>query len=337
MRAARLGLEAQNSAAEIKLRAERKAGEMLAGLERQPGPGRGHTAEKISISGNLLYDYRSVLEETDTPYQTANRWQKIAALPGDQFEEYIAETKAERAELTTTGILRFERELARAAVAQERQNAPPLPSGKYRVFYADPPWSYGNSGVIGPTDNYGHVHRHYPSMSIAELCAMGPAVLGLWWDRVFWRIGRPLRGAVLRLGEPQHLKDASRALDAPQFVCAQVAAPHETTDQLVGPLADEDVRRHEGLAAPPCALPGFAQRSSRAQAGGQLATKCTAARHVQCLVDRFVADAHGGVVGEVDQQPVRDLFWTPCSCPPPRLPASEATPLPGGRMSVRTA
>ena len=63
-RAARLGLEAQNSAAEIKLRAERKAGEMLAGLERQPGPGRGHTAEKISTDGNLLYDYRSVLEET---------------------------------------------------------------------------------------------------------------------------------------------------------------------------------------------------------------------------------------------------------------------------------
>lgn len=33
-RAARLGLEAQNHAAEIKLRAERKAGELLRGLER---------------------------------------------------------------------------------------------------------------------------------------------------------------------------------------------------------------------------------------------------------------------------------------------------------------
>ena len=175
-RAARLGLEAQNSAAEIKLRAERKAGEMLAGLERQPGPGRGHTAEKISTDGNLLYDYRSVLEETDTPYQTANRWQKIAALPDEQFEEYIAETKAERAELTTAGILRFGGGVVGVVWFQERQSAPPLPNGKYRIFYADPPWSYGNSGVIGPTDNYGHVHRHYPSMSIAELCAMGPAV-----------------------------------------------------------------------------------------------------------------------------------------------------------------
>ncbi len=170
-RAARLGLEAQNSAAEIKLRAERKAGEMLAGLERA-------TPQMARIMSNAGRDseYATVLEETDTTRQAAARWQKIAALPDDQFEEYIAETKAERAELTTTGILRFERELARAAVAQERQSAPPLPNGKYRIFYADPPWSYGNSGVIGPTDNYGHVHRHYPSMSIAELCAMGPAV-----------------------------------------------------------------------------------------------------------------------------------------------------------------
>lgn len=189
-RAAKLGLEAQNYAAEVKIRAERKAGELLAGLERAtPYPG----SSTISNVGNGS-DYRAVLEETDTPYQTANRWQKIATLPDDRFEEYIAETKAERAELTTTGILRFERELARAAVAQERQNAPPLPSGKYRIFYADPPWSYGNSGVIGPTDNYGHVHRHYPSMSIAELCAMGPAVRDMAEDNavLFMWVTSPL-------------------------------------------------------------------------------------------------------------------------------------------------
>ena len=36
-KAAKLGHEAQNHAAEIKLRAERKAGEMLAGMEKQAG------------------------------------------------------------------------------------------------------------------------------------------------------------------------------------------------------------------------------------------------------------------------------------------------------------
>jgi N6-adenosine-specific RNA methylase IME4 len=59
---------------------------------------------------------------------------------------------------------------------QQKRQAPPLPTSKYRVVYADPPWSYGNSGIIGDTDNYGRAERHYPTMSIDELCAMGTQV-----------------------------------------------------------------------------------------------------------------------------------------------------------------
>jgi N6-adenosine-specific RNA methylase IME4 len=62
-----------------------------------------------------------------------------------------------------------------------------LPPGKYRVLYADPPWSYGNHGVIDDADAYGRAERHYPSMTIAELCtldvqalAADDAVLFLW-------------------------------------------------------------------------------------------------------------------------------------------------------------
>ena len=82
-------------------------------------------------------------------------------------------------------ITKAKRELVR----RQRREAPPLPSNKYRVLYADPPWSYGNAGVIGETDNYGHVARHYPAMTITELCEMGieikeitesNAVLFLW-------------------------------------------------------------------------------------------------------------------------------------------------------------
>ena len=71
----------------------------------------------------------------------------------------------------------------REVVKRERAETPPVPSDKYRIFYADPPWKYGNKGL----DDYGHAERHYPTMSITELCALpikelaeDNAVLFLW-------------------------------------------------------------------------------------------------------------------------------------------------------------
>lgn len=70
-----------------------------------------------------------------------------------------------------------------------------LPDGIFRVIYADPPWQYDDSGVITPetsvvegaSDPYGRAERHYPTMSIEDLCAMpvqqhltDDAVLFLW-------------------------------------------------------------------------------------------------------------------------------------------------------------
>lgn len=76
---------------------------------------------------------------------------------------------------------------SRELVKRTKIEPPPL-EGKYRVFYADPPWRYSNSGIIND-DNYGHVERHYPSMTTFDLCQMGEqirfvsepnAVLFLW-------------------------------------------------------------------------------------------------------------------------------------------------------------
>lgn len=107
-RAARLGLEAQNHAAEIKLRAERKAGELLKGLERGGGGDRKSPAAKYQ-NGNaadLISEYRNVLVQTDTPERAAARWQQIAKMPEPVFEEYVEKTKAAGEEITTTGALR---------------------------------------------------------------------------------------------------------------------------------------------------------------------------------------------------------------------------------------
>ena len=58
-----------------------------------------------------------------------------------------------------------------------------MPTGKYRIIYADPPWNYRDKLIEG----YGAAENHYPSMTIPELCAMpisdiadDNAVLFIW-------------------------------------------------------------------------------------------------------------------------------------------------------------
>lgn len=72
----------------------------------------------------------------------------------------------------------------RQAVDQKLSTyVPPLPTGKYRVIYADPPWSYGNTMPPGATqpDEY---YRLMPTPEIAAMpvrdLAEDNAVLFLW-------------------------------------------------------------------------------------------------------------------------------------------------------------
>jgi N6-adenosine-specific RNA methylase IME4 len=62
-----------------------------------------------------------------------------------------------------------------------------MPKGKYRVIYADPPWSYNDKQSGEISDSYGAAEKHYPSMSLGELSALPvrdftakDAVLFLW-------------------------------------------------------------------------------------------------------------------------------------------------------------
>ena len=71
----------------------------------------------------------------------------------------------------------------REAIRQNAPETPEMPSGKYRVIYADPPWSYGNT----QPDYHTEQSDHYPTMPLAEICAMpvaeiteDDAVLFLW-------------------------------------------------------------------------------------------------------------------------------------------------------------
>ena len=65
----------------MKLRAERKAGEMLGRLER----GEAHRPKKLPNDGKLS-EFNQVLKDTETSTQDASRWQKIAEIPEERFE-----------------------------------------------------------------------------------------------------------------------------------------------------------------------------------------------------------------------------------------------------------
>lgn len=63
-----------------------------------------------------------------------------------------------------------------------------LPDGKYRVFYADPPWKYNDAQAVGTYGTgTGAAASHYPTMTLSELKALdiqgmaaGDSVLFLW-------------------------------------------------------------------------------------------------------------------------------------------------------------
>lgn len=128
IRAAGLGIEMQNDAAEVKLRAERRAGELLREMPKNKGSqGTGSNQYEVRLrpaTAPTLRDFG--IEKTQ-----AYRCQQVASVPAPVFEAHVATVKSEGKELTTTGVLEMVREQAaveRAQVRQEREQARPSPS-----------------------------------------------------------------------------------------------------------------------------------------------------------------------------------------------------------------
>jgi N6-adenosine-specific RNA methylase IME4 len=99
--------------------------------------------------------------------------------------EKLALTNPEAAKAITDGVKKFnevKREMKKEQLAKPIEK----PTGKFRIFYADPPWSYNDKCDAGAVQS-GGAEKHYPSMTIPELCALPikamaepDAVLFLW-------------------------------------------------------------------------------------------------------------------------------------------------------------
>lgn len=159
-------IEMVNWAAEIRLRAERRAGELLVEMRHEGllGPGKSDTLSHLGIERH-----------------ESSRWQKVAAVPEAEFERYLSETKTEGRELTSAGV----RKLAKQSAPEQRAYGPEgarccteldlqtladtIESGARSPFgtvCADPPWRYSNQGTRGATGD------HYLGMTVDEICAL---------------------------------------------------------------------------------------------------------------------------------------------------------------------
>lgn len=132
---------------------------------------RGETTQKVGES-----------QKHDT--ETAER---VAQLVGTN-RQYVSDAKRLHSEAPAlfekvkSGELSIT-QAKREHIKSRAPEPPPLPTGKYRVIYADPPWQYGNT----QPDYHAVQDDHYALMTIDELCAMpvkdmaeDNAVLFMW-------------------------------------------------------------------------------------------------------------------------------------------------------------
>lgn len=142
-------LELQNTAAEIKLRAERRAGETLAKTLKRGGDPKSHEVTLLDLGVSKMQ---------------SSRWQAIASVPTQPFEEHI-QTMKKGKELTSSSVLSLSKELLLAKKrADQRKSAEKISShgcsiitGSNRLlwnrlednsvdlFFTDPP--YGKSSL----------------------------------------------------------------------------------------------------------------------------------------------------------------------------------------------
>jgi N6-adenosine-specific RNA methylase IME4 len=163
--------EMQNHCAEIKLRAGRRAGEMLRVMNLNKGGGDRKSNHRLhGATGDS-----PTLSDMGLSRSQSSRWQSIADLPEDDFEQYISNTKEKNAELTTQGALRIAKEAKRKKKREQNRElvraTPPAiemaQSGRrYQAIAIDPPWDWGDEGDV---DQFGRAQPTYDTMSFEQV------------------------------------------------------------------------------------------------------------------------------------------------------------------------
>ena len=183
-------LEVQNDIAEIKLRAERRIGEMIKETDLHKG-GNIETLKQYPTSKMTKPDDKIKLSDIGISKYQSHTYQKIAGIPEEKFESLINEIKEDEKELTEAFMLNTAKKIDREINIQKQEEdinsgKIKLPQGKFEIIVVDPPWNYERK--YDPKGS--RVANPYPEMNIEEirnikLPTSNNCVLWLWTTQKF--------------------------------------------------------------------------------------------------------------------------------------------------------
>jgi len=166
-------------AAEIRIRAERRVGELMQAQRETVGLAQGGQPYQATGSNLDPVNTPPTLADAGIDKHLADRARKLAAVPSAEFQAELQQwrerAQVESARVTANLIRAGEREQIRADRAAVAHLA-----GAYQLLYADPPWRYEHVKTESRA-----VENQYPTMSLEEICglsipAAAEAVLFMW-------------------------------------------------------------------------------------------------------------------------------------------------------------
>ncbi len=179
-----------SQATEIRLRAERRAGELLHQMKV--------TGERAAQGGDRKSKSPDVtLKDLGVSNMQSSRWQKLAELREQDFEQKLSNAKREVvSSLVATRAERQaekrERRVEREAGLAAKQRA--LPNRRYGIIYCDPPWKFETYSEITGMDRA--ADNHYPTQTLDEIMALDvpsiaadDSVIFMWVTGPFLRKG----------------------------------------------------------------------------------------------------------------------------------------------------
>ena len=167
-----LSLEAINDAAELKLWAERRIGEILREMPKAEGG-------RPTKTGSIVEPVSTTLSEIGLDKKQSHRFQAVASVPIGDFQAHLQSTREAGKEITTAAVYKLAKSKAKEAKAMEREkeavkhgcviadlHQAAEEGRRYGTFYIDPPWDYDNQATRASTGN------HYGTMPLDEIAAL---------------------------------------------------------------------------------------------------------------------------------------------------------------------